>query len=362
MMGAGGNMLWRLIVRNSQAKCLQKNVFFKVSELNPVICYDVSYFPGPKSSVLNWIVPNFYGSQLHRYWHDAEKFGPAVYYKKKNGDQVLLLSTVDNVKVVFESEAFLRRPENHHLSFAHSVVADSANGLFDREFGTIWTELRASVVKMSAFRPGDALLIEQKAAVLADRLSTSGKVDPFDLVQAFTVDLYGEIAFGSQFDSSVGSAFKYWFNHDDSSGSGKKKLAEVRDFLDRFVAGDSDSSWFALLLNENKSQKRNILKAAIFDVFALSLNNAFAVNYGFFLLAVRPELQEKLFAEIQAVDGQLTIASLHCMRLLMKVVKEINRAYPAAGAILSRQSFDKTEIDGKVCFFFVELIFANLFC
>lgn len=60
--------MWHLIVRNTGQKCLQQDVFRKVSEKNPVVCYDTAYFPGPKKS-RTLFRPEGYES-LDSYWYD----------------------------------------------------------------------------------------------------------------------------------------------------------------------------------------------------------------------------------------------------------------------------------------------------
>lgn len=362
MKEAGANMLWRLLVRNSEAKCLQKNVFFKPSDKNPVICYDVTFFPGPKKGPLNldWLHWHSYGS-LQPYWQDARKYGSAVYYKKKDRN-VLLLSVPEFVDPVFNTQAFLGRPANKLLQFSHKHVAAAGTlGIADRELGAVWTALRKTVAGFSStISAENTARISAGAGDLAKQLilaSSRGPFDPFALVQRFTVDLYGEIAFGSQYDKkALGDALIYWsdhargfFNGHDKRGM-EHRLKEIGKFLDAFKPSQDEGSWYSTLRRERSELSEDVLKATIFDVMAYSINNAFTVNYGLFLLGVRPSLQAQLFDEIQAVDPSrpLSIADLHRMPLLMKVVKEINRAYPGGGGILSRQSFDVTQIDGRI--------------
>jgi cytochrome P450 len=358
----GANMLWRLLVRNSDAKCLQKNVFFKVSDKNPVVCYDVTFFPGPKGVVAEWLHWQSYGS-LQPYWRDARKYGSAVYYRK-NEQNVLLLSVPEFVDPVFNSEAFLGRPTNKLLEASHTHVASKGTiGIADRELGAVWTALRKTVAGFaSTVTPKMAARISDAAGALAQQFvaasAARGAFDPFRMVQKFTVDLYGEMAFGSQYEATtMGEALLYWSDHARNYFNGldraavELKLQHIGMVLDGFQPSETSEAWYDVLLRERCEVERDVLKATMFDVMAYSLNNAFTVNYGLFLLGVRPMLQTKLYEELQAVvpDGRpLTIADLHRMPLLMKVVKEVNRAYPGGGGILSRQSFDTTEIDGKV--------------
>lgn len=363
MKESGANMLWRLLVRNSAAKCLQKNVFFKPSDKNPVICYDVTFFPGPKkSSPLDWLHWHSYGS-LQPYWHDARKYGRAVYYRK-NDQNVLLLSVPEFVGPVFDTQAFLGRPKNKLLEFSHThVAAHGTNGIADRELGAVWTALRKTVTGFAAtVTPAMAARISEAAGALANQFvaatSSRGPFDPFRLIQTFTVDLYGEIAFGSQYNhKTLGDHFLYWSDHARNFFNGRdvsemeRRLKHIGEFLATYRPSNDESAWFSVLLRERSELSQDVLKATMFDVMAYSLNNAFTVNYGLFLLGVRPSLQTELLQEIRSVAPQsrpLTVADLHRMPLLMKVVKEINRAYPGGGGILSRQSFDSTEIDGRI--------------
>ncbi len=360
MKEAGANMLWRLLVRNTEAKCLQKNVFFKASDKNPIICYDVTFFPGPKGLISKWLHWHSYGS-LQPYWHDARKYGSAVYYRKDEHN-VLLLSVPEFVDPVFNSQAFLGRPKNKLLEFSHThVAARGTSGIADRELGAVWTALRKTVAGFSAtVTPTMASRISEAARALAQQFvsaSARGPFDPFRLVQKFTVDLYGELAFGSQYDPALlGESLLYWSDHARNFFNGldgsamQHRLQHIGERLDAFRPSPASDAWYDVLLRERAELPQDVLKATIFDVLAYSLNNAFTVNYGLFLLGVRPTLQAQLHEEIQHVapGRPLTVADLHRMPLLMKVVKEVNRAYPGDGGILSRQSFDSTQIDGKI--------------
>ncbi len=358
MKAAGANMLWRLLVRNTDAKCLQKNVFFKASDKNPIICYDVTFFPGPKNTLLSldWLHWHSYGS-LQPYWHDARKYGGAVYYKKRN-QHVLLLSEAELLKPVFEEQAFLGRPRNALLEASHSIISGKGtNGIADRELGAVWSKLRKTVAGFAATIPAPlAERFSEKAAQLAQQFAASSQpFDPFKLVQSFTVDLYGEMAFGDQYErQTIGESLIFWTDHARNFFNGldrpevEKHLRIIGSFLDGYRPTEGDA-WFDVLLRERSDLPKDVLKATMFDVLAYSQHNAFTVNYALFLLGVRPQLQQQLVAELRSVgSGVITVAHLHRLPLLMKTVKEINRAYPGGGGIMSRQSFEDTEIDARI--------------
>jgi len=271
----------------------------------------------------------------------------------------LLLSDSELVATVFNVRAFLCRPKNKLLEFSHDIVsAKGTKGLSDRDLGDVWSKLRETVTRLSATISPTTPLISQKSAELARRLAKVSRsvFDPFMLVQTFTVDLYGEIAFGSQYRRDIGNSFMFWCDHARDFFNGlqvnelEKHLQNIGKFLDELEPIANDSSWFNVLSKERSDQPKDVLKATIFDVMAYSLNNAFTVNYGLFLLGVRPTLQERLFDEIHEVapNRDFSVVDLHRMPLLMQVVKEVNRAYPGGGGILSRQSFEDTQIDAKI--------------
>ena len=52
----GTHMMHRMIVQNTNIKCLQQDVFFYPNDkTNPIVCYNIDNIPGPENSW--WLKP-----------------------------------------------------------------------------------------------------------------------------------------------------------------------------------------------------------------------------------------------------------------------------------------------------------------
>lgn len=370
MAHGSDRMLWKLIVQNTNLKCLQYDVFYAVNDTNnKVECYDLRYFPGPKKPIT--IDPP---NTLTHYLELTSEYGAMVHYTTKGDQQeVVLLSDYHEAeemrtqrfdKPKGKTSDYDARPLDDFARITYDTISAGRLGAFylsasDNNHAA-WTAMHAllnatKTLDYAAWIP----MIVREGNRLADALGKEShwSFDPYDELMTHALNTFGSIVFGSQYEinSEVTEAFRYWVteagrfvgkSRDSWYGRDEKELQRrldrIKDFLATLspVGGVTPEPWAVQMLREAGPALRENALATIFDMYTHSLHSAFTLDYALYLIGSSKDLQEQLHQDILLV-GPLTPASLHsnALRLLMKTIKEVNRAAPpAAGGLITRQA------------------------
>jgi cytochrome P450 len=364
MTNRGDEMLWKLIVQNTDLKCLQINVFWKENATtNPVRCYDLAFIPGPKKHV------DVCGGTLGPFFEMAEAYGALVHYKQWNMD-VLLVSSSEFLQELFEKKDFAARPTIELIAKSHAHILGSNQscsfGVYHVLNGSTWQSLRAAVVSVGQEYGSWIPFMSKQAATLANVLGeTRHSLSVHDAILKQTINTLGSIAFGAHFEDNlaVEEAFRYWVtNANQFVGKSNEWSARATDELNRHLS--VISRFFTSLRNTSQPADVNIptpwyysmiskaamlqpspswedVAATVFDMFTHSLHSAFEVEYALYFIGANATLQELLYKEVAATGGVISISALHHMPLLMTTIKEVNRAFPtASGGLLARLSIN----------------------
>jgi hypothetical protein len=359
MTNRGDEMLWKLIVQNTDLKCLQINVFWKENvTTNPVRCFDLSFIPGPKEHV------EVNDGTLGPFFWLAEAFGALVHFKQWSMD-VLLVSSSEFLQELFENKDFAARPATELSAKSHAHILDSnqsrAFGVYHLLNGSTWQSLRATIVSVGQEYASWIPLMSKQAATLANILGeTPHSRSVHDTILRQTINTLGCIAFGDHFEDNlaVAEALHYWvisakqFTGNPIGWSAKatgeinRHLSVIsRFFLSLRATPDANilTPWYysmtgkAAMLQPSPSWED--VAASVFDMFTHGLHSAFEVEYALYFIGANATLQELLYKEIMATGSVISISTLHHMPLLMTTIKEVNRASPAAsGGLLGRLS------------------------
>jgi hypothetical protein len=183
--------------------------------------------------------------------------------------------------------------------------------------------------------------------------------EPEEQVRRYVINLIGELLFGRHYspNSDVTEAFifclkngrPFYTDAKDTRPAMTTQLQIIADFIGSVVDDverTPEDSWVSKIAKDS-GMDRTMVVATCYDAFSYSLSNAFAIDYALFLVGVRPELQVEIAQELKAIDFSITTTSVHKVPLLLKTIKESNRAYAAGGGLLSRLTMTRTVIDGR---------------
>eukprot|EP00027_Filamoeba_sp_ATCC50430_P019347 CAMPEP_0168540840 /NCGR_PEP_ID=MMETSP0413-20121227/493_1 /TAXON_ID=136452 /ORGANISM="Filamoeba nolandi, Strain NC-AS-23-1" /LENGTH=1161 /DNA_ID=CAMNT_0008570605 /DNA_START=45 /DNA_END=3530 /DNA_ORIENTATION=- len=395
--GQGKEVLHQMIVKNTNIKCLQKNVFFLPDPVtNPVVCYSLNDIPGPKpwlgNSNLDFISAGNGG--ITPYLKYAEKYGDIVHYQlKKNGKLIdfLLLSSAEGTNRVWNSVNFLARGSSPYIGYCYGRVVGYKNGTFAYGLsgidGPLWWRHRAVVNEhvVPAFRaPRMHKIYNAYAASLLERIEAQAHnplYDPSEDLRNYMLAVNLKHIFGEFMDTlepeytyklydamwTFPDKFAEFYTKSYPWGAlsyfQKKHLDEqldiVADFLSKAIQHKKDSGivgedWLGLLahaLVNGTFLDTEELKTITYDL--CNGNSAafmFDIKYTLYLLGTHPEIQEKLFQELQTcmVNNEITVQSIHNCPYLLGVVNESLRLYPGGGALGGRMSIEQYNEDAVV--------------
>jgi hypothetical protein len=123
---------------------------------------------------------------------------------------------------------------------------------------------------------------------------------------------------------------------------------------ERKKSGNLGNDWLGTYISKPSYDGKLIdERSAIIIPFDYSVGNGgsgvFALNFGLWMIAKRPEVQEKLYKEIMAVVGErdITFKDLHDMKYLNGVMHESLRYFPPGGHVGGgRKSMGETVVEG----------------
>jgi cytochrome P450 len=210
-----------------------------------------------------------------------------------------------------------------------------------------------------------------------DRLPPPGPQDAHELSAAITLDIVIRTIFGAEPSGEAGqvgplladlmTAFEleqrtFWrFVPDWVPGQHRARVERatlgLHALIDRLVArgrargSDADDLLCRLLAardDDGQAMSDAELRDELLTLFlAGHETTALAVSYALWMLAEHPEIQDRVHAELDALDGPPTMKDLRSLPVLDAVLKETLRLYPPAWAI-GREVIEPIELAGAV--------------
>jgi hypothetical protein len=139
----GADLLHNVIVKNSNVKCLQKNVFFLPNDkTNPTVCYGPQDMPGPsKNADFHFLFGGIFN--VDPYTEFTKEYGDIMHYKLTQGGDFVLTSTAEDMAQVFLSGNYDVRENPDWFSYTYGRAAGHKNGTFvnaitNAEFPAEW--------------------------------------------------------------------------------------------------------------------------------------------------------------------------------------------------------------------------------
>ncbi|MCB9675177.1 MAG: cytochrome P450 [Alphaproteobacteria bacterium] len=248
------------------------------------------------------------------------------------------------------------------------------NGLLTSE-GAHWKRQRRAIAP--SFQPRHlAGYADAMVRSTAERMPEPGTLDVHELSAAITLDIVIRTLFGAEPSGEAGrvgslladlmGAFEveqrtFWrFVPDWLPGPHRAKVERVRTELDALVMhlvdqgrtrGDADDLLCRLLAardDQGHGMSDLELRDELVTLFlAGHETTALAVSFALWMLAEHPEVQERVLAEVDALDGTPTMADLRRMPQLDAVLKETLRLYPPAWAT-GREALEDIELSEGV--------------
>ncbi|MEZ6006154.1 MAG: cytochrome P450, partial [Planctomycetota bacterium] len=210
-----------------------------------------------------------------------------------------------------------------------------------------------------------------------ERLPAPGELDVHELSAAITLDIVIRTLFGAEPSGEAGkvgdlladlmAAFEVeqrtvWrFVPDWVPGAHRSKVERARDALDALVMdlvaqgrarGDADDLLCRLLAardEDGNAMSDAELRDELLTLFlAGHETTALAVSFALWLLAEHPEVQDRLLAELDGLEGPPGLKDLRSLPFLDAVLKETLRLYPPAWAT-GREVLEDIELaDGTI--------------
>ena len=210
-----------------------------------------------------------------------------------------------------------------------------------------------------------------------ERLPEPGEHDAHELAAAITLDIVIRTLFGAEPSGEAGEvgalladlmgAFEieqrtFWrFVPAWVPGDHRVRVERARERLDRLIMqlveqgrqrGDGDDLLCRLLVatdDDGRHMDDQELRDELITLFlAGHETTALAVSFSLWMLAEHPEIQDDVLAELDALEGPVTMKGLRSLPLLDAVLKETLRLYPPAWAT-GREALEPIELaDGTI--------------
>jgi cytochrome P450 len=388
----GDHMLHKMIVQNTNIKCLQQNVFFVPNEkTNPIICYSLNDIPGPKSKwwmkTQDFLFLDYKSTQP--YQDLANKYGDVVHYKLSRGGDIVLLSHPKELQHIFESPIYYKRMPLDYSDYTYGRIAGFKNNTYVMAPSNGWgdrTTLMRNLLLKGVSRKGASNyfpIFNKFSKHLVRSLIANGKkskkYNPLTDIRTYYEACQCESLFGKEecdrdtkatrqlFDGTnvwldTYASFIIWKKpydnilltftkktldknmdhvHDFFKGAIDRRKASkptYNDWLDEFLFGN---------INGDTLTETEVYAISADSMFGAMPANPFTTNWGMFLLSRHPEVLQKAYKELidNIGNADLDAGNLHKLPYLNAVVHEIFRHYPGGGAIQARMSMTTDVLD-----------------
>ena len=317
IIAQGTQMLHKMIVQNTNIKCLQKNVFFFPNETtNPIICYELSNMPGPGHYY--FVEPLSERTGLYQdlhfihywnyqpYWEYADQYGDIMHYKINRQGDIVLLSNPTEFKQIYESPLYWKRMPMEFNDYVYGRVAGfkdgqsvygASNGFGERAL--LIRNLMLQAIKkegMSSYFPSFVKHSKEFAAALVKNAGKK-KYDPLQDIRSLSNSVQCELTLGQ-------------YNCQRNPKETKKVFAAMDSWVDRYIQNFTLHLFFTYTFLAQVS----ILKHLFFLIFFYS---TFKLNsFGDFLPFVKPYRNPLIVMEKWKVDRHMDDLHVFIKRII----------------------------------------------
>nr|ANY58166.1 putative CYP719 [synthetic construct] len=262
------------------------------------------------------------------------------------------------------------------------IISANWKNIMTADAGPYWTSLRKGLTGHTLAPTNVASqshLQEKDMNNLINRMknqaaSNNGIIKPLDHLKEETVRLLSRLIFGQHFEdehfvegihqalddlvrisgyASLADAFKFCENlpsHKKSISGVHEILSRVRNLVRPYIVPNPPTNTYLHFLQSQKFTEEVII-ACILEVYDLGVDSTAATTVWALTFLVRePEVQEKLYREIQTVIGDrgtVKVEDISKMTYLQAVMKETMRMKPIAPMAIPHKAVRETTLMGN---------------